>query len=63
MPDLCRILYNGSLVKLYHWVKMSWKNKFDFIEVITNKARVVLAFGIKHLPLPTASFTFQAFNY
>ena len=42
---------------------MSWKNKFDFIEVITNKARVVLAFGIKHLPLSSASFTFQAFNY
>ena len=31
---------------------MSWKNKFNLIDVITNKAKVELAFGIKHPPFP-----------
>ena len=62
MRDLCRILYNDCLIKLYQSVKMSWKNKFDLIEVITNKARAELAIIISLFPLPPLLFKLLTIN-
>ena len=56
MHDLCRILYSGSLIKLYQWVKMSRENKFNLIEVITNKARAEFTLNIPLFPLSPLLF-------